>query len=258
MKRSVLWVTALIVGAALAGCSVVSRAPAAADASAVPPGPRTSVVPPTAVPNRAAPSAVAACPQPCWEGLRPGISRLDDVQQYLQSRLNERERVSAIYAPRQTQSCSVFAWRTIQDNRLQNDRLREIYVEDGVLRRVRMEVPRGWSLQEVIEQFGAPEYVWSLKAIGPDGSGYFLEVFYPQQGLVFELHPDLDKIGVVTPQLDVRTVEYVQPGNLNEFLLHRYACVFSDPAVQRRQAQDDAEVARPWTGYGEVEIVEHR
>ncbi len=105
-----------------------------------------------------------------------------------------------------------------------------------------------------MEHFGPPEYMEALLAVGPDGYGELLEVYYPKRGLSFKMNPwgmggsPHQPVGQIHENLQVDQIEYYQPGDLLSYFMakHGYGPSYA-------QEEIDANI-RPWSGFGTVQL----
>lgn len=201
--------------------------------------------------------ATGVC-RPCWEGLTPGQSTEQDLLDFIDQNLNEKERDQALHF-RSITPCRQYQWMTRAGSVFDlEDRVREIHVEQGLVSNIKVYTPLiGPTMRQVFKEYGPPEYVDSALAVGPDGQYYFLEVYYPSRGLAFELLPSQTQIGEITSDTRVYMVEYFAPGDLMSFLTTRNSC-FLSPKQATRAAEVDSSSVRPWTGFGKVDVIEVR
>ncbi len=196
------------------------------------------------------------CPS-CWQGLVPGQSSEQDVMDFIEQKLTDKEKGQAMNSVSVRRSCRVFRWLTRQGSLFDfEDRVREIHVEHGVTSYIMVEMPLfGPTMKDVVGVYGPPEYVLSLLAVGPDGQHYILEVYYPSSGLAFKLHPSQADIGRITPRTRISAIEYYVPGNTKNLFVARSACFHSRSKDISPSIEFEASVVRPWTGFGEIEVI---
>lgn len=207
------------------------------------------------------PTSVSVTPCPaCWQGLVPGQSSEQDVLDFIEQKLTDEEKGQAMDSVAVRTSCHVFRWLTRQGSGFDfEDRVREIHVEHGVTSYIMVEMPLfGPTMKDVVEIYGPPEYVFSMLAVGPDGQHYILEVYYPSHGLAFKLHPSQTNIGRITPRTRISAIEYYVPGDIKNLFAARSACFHSRPEDILPGVEFEASVVRPWTGFGEIEVISDR
>jgi hypothetical protein len=120
------------------------------------------------------------CDQPCWQGLRPGISRIDEFLQRVDERSPYSGRGTDMGGPLLIMELSTY----------------------GVL-----------TLADVVHEFGAPEQVSCLswESIGATQAGTVVK-FYYAGGLVEVDAVRADTKGRVSPDMLVRSIRYAAPG----------------------------------------------
>jgi len=194
------------------------------------------------------------CP-PCWQGLIVGQSSEQDVMDFLEHKLAQQEKDQAMNSLSARNDCQVFRWLTRRGSGIDfEDRLREIHVERGVISYILVEMSWfGPTMRDVVEIYGPPEYVFSLLSVGPDGEHYILEVYYPSRGLAFKLHPT--QVGEITPRTRVSTIEYYTPGDIKHLFVARSACFHGRSEDISPNIALQASIVRPWTGFGEIEVL---
>ncbi len=215
---------------------------------------RDASCPPCVSPSAAMPTL---CP-PCWQGLIPGQSSEQDVMDFLEHKLTQQEKGQAMNSLSARSDCQVFRWLTRQGSGIDlENRVREIHVEHGKISYILVEMPWfGPTMEDVIEIYGPPEYVFSLLAVGPDGEHYILEVYYPSRGLAFKLHPT--QVRRITPRTRVSAIEYYTPGDIKHFFIARSACFHSRSEDLLPNIALEASMVRPWAGFGEIEVLSNR
>ena len=204
------------------------------------------------------PTSVTATPCPsCWQGLIPGRSSEQDVMNFIEQKLTDKEKDQAMNSVSVRRSCRVFRWFTRRDSGFDfEDRVREIHVEHGVTSYIMVEMPLfGPTMKDVVGVYGPPEYVLSLLAVGPDGQHYILEVYYPSRGLAFKLHPSQANTGRITQRTRISAIEYYVPGDVKNLFVVRSACFHSRSEDVLPGVEFEASVVRPWTGFGEIEVI---
>jgi hypothetical protein len=110
------------------------------------------------------------------------------------------------------------------------------------------------SLGQIADHLGPPEYFEALHVIGPDGEGYALTIYYPKQGVVFEVSVDLKDLGFIKPNMVVNDIQYFEPGDLLSYFLAHYSC-----DVGQEGAISDGQIhianIQPWSGFGTVKVI---
>jgi hypothetical protein len=131
----------------------------------------------------------------------------------------------------------------------------DLYIEDGELAFVQSTPPLGPTLGQVINHFGQPEYFKAVEAIGPDGKLDVLEIYYPVQGIAFQLHVKSEDAGRIKPKMRIIRIEYFPPGDLMTYLTARYSCRLGKADAELAAKNEIANYIQPWSGYAEVTLI---
>ncbi len=198
------------------------------------------------------PFPIGACAPPCWLNLTPGQSTEADLDRLVAS-LSEKERsdVSEHYSDACAVAIRSVVWRS------QDFRNGFTVEENGKLRESEIAPSFDLSLKQVVDRFGPPEYVDAALVegpdIGPDNTVYFIDVYYPNKGLHFELRADVRDVGWIKPNAEVIRYFFSPPGDL-ETLFWPSTCGNTDEATFAKRLTAIMEVLKPWPGFGEVEV----
>jgi len=200
-----------------------------------------------------------SCP-PCWKGLIPGLSTERDVLDFIDTNLNKDERSQALHSIQFSKNCHYISWKTSDGSVFDlQKRTRTIHVEHNVVSHIMVEMPLfGPTMQQVIELYGTPEYIYSVLAIGADGQHYFLDAHYPSRGLSFELMPSQTDIGSITPRTRVSKIKYYIPGDAKTFFITEASCFGSPEGTLKKVAELETSRLQPWRGFGQIDIIEIR
>jgi len=185
------------------------------------------------------------CKAPCWQNLTPGQSTEDDVNQFINgpNGLNWPETDSKVYDT----GCKEFlAWNL-------NERV-ALNIQEGKLMFIETSDLYLTNLQELVDHLGPPEYFEAVLATGADGSTYFVEVYYPSQGLAFIATPDQNDVGYVKPTMSVSKSQYFAPGTMFTYLIARSSCFVSQSEAMDEAQREIAKVVQPWSGFGAVKV----
>ncbi len=190
------------------------------------------------------------CKAPCWNNLTPGKSTAADVDHYLNS-LSAKDwpvRRSTSEAPK------------CKDVQIRNkpglvvDTAVTFTIENGVLILIESIPYYPLTLQDLVAHLGPPEYFKAVLAVGPDGSDYQLEVYYPSKGLAFRV--STSDAGFIRPNMRILTIQYFAAGRLLSYFGRRYSCGMSQvDAVASAQSQIATEI-QPWAGFGKVKVIQ--
>ena len=193
------------------------------------------------------------CTRPCWNSLTPGASTANDVDQFTNSLSTKAwpARDTLVY-PTGCKQISIADRPGETVNALVN-----MHVENGKLTYIQSVHDNMPSLQQILDHLGPPEYFEALDVVGPDGKAYMLTIFYPKQGVVFEVSVDLKDLGFIKPDMVVSGIEYFEPGILLSYFLARYSCSVGQVGATST-AQIEIANIQPWSGFGEVKVVQTR
>ena len=195
------------------------------------------------------------CKAPCWNNLTPGLSTGDDVNNFIDilskngwTGRDDRFYESGCQSIRISDIPGHYVNKAVEF-KIQNQKL--TFIES-----VPEDTP---TLGEIVDHFGDPEYIEAILAVGPEGSGHIFNVFYPTQGLAFDMligknntDPIKENIGYITRDMKVFTIQYFPPGDLLSYLTVKDSCyVGQDGAVENAQ-NAIAKYVQSWTGFGEV------
>lgn len=192
------------------------------------------------------------CAPPCWQNLTPGLSTEQDVMHYI-SNLPKMEQSRLTTYSHYSERCGVVQAYRWTGGR--NGAFREIVVREGRVRLIEVAPDYNLRLGAVVDRFGPPEYMSADLGLGDDGSIYIIEVYYPQQGLTFELRPKVQDAGEIRPDMSIRTVSYSMPGDdLLSYLLNwSSGCSQWEDIQKAVEAKMRFSIQR-WQGFGKIEV----
>ncbi len=189
------------------------------------------------------------CAAPCWNNLTPGKSTEADVGHFTYQVADDFPIRSSTQA---TPSCKQVQIR---------DKAGPVVgaavtfsIEDGVLTFIESSPRYPISLQELVGHLGPPEYYEAILAVGPDGSDYQVEVYYPGQGLAFRVVAS--DVGFIRAYMEVLSIQYFAAGSLLSYFTIRRSCYMSQADAVAEAQREIATYIQPWTGFGKVQIVE--
>ena len=193
------------------------------------------------------------CKAPCWNGLTPGVSTAKDVDQFVQG-LSTKE-----WPARDTLVYDTSCKRVMIADRPGTpvNAFVNMHVDDGKLTYIQSVHDNMPTLQQIVDHLGPPGDFQALHVIGIDGEEYMLTIYYPKQGLVFEVSVDLKDLGFIRPDMVVSGIEYFEPGELLSYFLARLSCGLGQEGAVSTAQIDIARVQR-WSGFGEVKVVQTR
>ena len=189
---------------------------------------------------------ITSCDPPCWNGITPGVTTLDQargrLRQYLQppDYLNE----------------STFMDESVELNwYAPNQGLNAVGASEGVVRLVSINVD-GMTAADVLAQYGPPPAQLGLQRQGSERVLYAVTFLYPERGLSILLRtgrssllrPSPTRGFAVQPDTPVTAIRYLPPGPLDEF-------VARVPEARRPGGAETARARlRPWSGYGDESL----
>jgi hypothetical protein len=190
------------------------------------------------------------CKSPCWDTLSPGVSTEEDVKTYIASRNTTLwPEVSESGIPPLCKAYKLKGGGVSTVNLL---------IRNGMLIGINKGNVRPYTISQLVELYGPPEYVKSVLGIGPDGQFYVLEVYYPSLGLAYKLYPNQDEVGLLKPDIGILAAYFYAPGEIdNYFLSSELYCVEKESAMQTISFYKENWL-RPWTGFGKIEVVPSR
>ncbi len=193
------------------------------------------------------------CKAPCWNGLTPGVSTSKDVDQFIQGLSIKKwpDKDSIVYPT----GCKMVQIVDRPGNPV--NAFVNMNVDNGKLTYIQSVHDDLPSLQQIVNHWGPPEYFEALHVIGPDGEGYGLTIYYPKQGVVFRVSVDLKDLGFIKPDMVVSDIQYFEPGDLLSYFLAHYSCDVGQEGA-KSYAQIHIANIQPWSGFGEVKVIQTR
>ena len=194
------------------------------------------------------------CKLPCWNGLTPGVSTANDVDQFIQGLSIKKwpARDTIVY----NSGCKMLSIADRLGTTV--NAFVRMNVDNGKLTYIQSAHESMPSLQQIVDHLGPPEYFKALYVIGPDGEGYMLTIYYPKQGVVFEVSVDLKDLGFIKPDMVVSDIQYFEPGDLLTYYLANYSCDVGQAGAESNGQREIANFIQPWSGFGEVKVVQTR
>jgi hypothetical protein len=187
------------------------------------------------------------CEPPCWQGLTPGESTLEEVNEFIRTSrfVNPRTLHRSDFRRASGQGVGVNIWwrSTVGGGRGSNN----FSVEGGVLKDMTIYPDYDLTLGRLIETYGPPEkYAASL--LSSDSLCVRVMLFYPTHGLTVDLvlRPDG---WTLEPQSTVESVWYFRAAPLERFL--ELGC---EAGYLGGTADLWIESLRDWQGYGAIEL----
>lgn len=189
------------------------------------------------------------CAAPCWNNITPGVSNENDVRRQLENSPFVKE--GSVYQGLDEQGgvpLTTFSWQS------RGKPKNWIYLRDGQVLRVHINLDYDLTLGEIVDKYGSPEAVEaSLR-----GSGelrYSVSVYYPTRGLLFSTTsysfdpsvPDATKRFVVSEDLAMTGVLYFAPTSLRGLFSE---VMLAPPDMVEYIVTNSQE----WQGYGPVDL----
>lgn len=188
--------------------------------------PTASYVPPTPIPVRTFPPS--QCSPPCWQGITPGKTTVDEAVRILGEPDRRRDRL-------QTDGKTTIGhvWGEIVTTRKwpqpsQYEQVVLIY-EDGIVRSIIITEPEGReTMAGVATRQGTPEYVLT-SALHMEAPYWHAALIYPSKGMTFESDYNFkeaycgDGIPPISKRDPILTVRYYEPTTIAEVVVNRYS-----------------------------------
>jgi hypothetical protein len=193
------------------------------------------------------------CKLPCWNGLTPGLSQANEVEHFIQglSLNNWPLRKTQVY-----KTCKMIQISDSIDSPA--NAVVNLTVDSGKLTYIASGQKDMPNLRQIVDQLGPPEYYEALHAIGPDGEAYFLTIYYPEKGVVFNVTVDLEDLGFIKPDMVVNDIEYFEKGDLLSYYLAKYSCGVGREGAEKYAQKRINKFIQPWSGFGEVNVIQTR
>jgi len=189
------------------------------------------------------------CEPPCWQGLTPGVSTEEEVNNFLLS--SELVDQSSIFRGAVTLGTGEVVGTTIQwwsganmssvPRQFGND----FIIEDGLLQHMTIWVDCEATLQDLLERYGAPDNftAWMLPYAPPNVK---VTLFYPRHGFECTLLIAQDDVQLRPDSQIVRVWYFRSASQTREYLR------LSRDIGYRTGGED---TLQDWHGYGPIELV---
>ena len=205
-------------------------------------------------PVEISPLTEQGCQISCWNDLRPSITSLNDVEDFLQN--NE----SVDYSPTDLITQGDFTFYT--STFLEHISLQLLVYKDS-LRRVALAGGFRLTLRQVIEEFGEPPFVFPKQERQPNSQiDTSASLFYPEYGYHFTFHlPRSDQGNICFGEEDETSlVQIFQEGSIEDLVLETELSITAEPDPEAEEYIELVDrIMRkliPWPGFTCVEIVE--
>ncbi|NIN64989.1 MAG: hypothetical protein GTO63_09870 [Anaerolineae bacterium] len=188
------------------------------------------------------------CEPPCWQGLTPGESTLQEVNEFMRtSRFVDPQTVDRSQLDRGGQPVGLIIWwlSTVGGGRGYNS----FSIEDGVLNYMTIYPDYPLTLERLIERYGPPEkYVAGLRGWGFVPLDVAVTLFYPTHGFTVDLVLRADD-ATLQPQSKVVSVWYFRAAPLERFLELRIEAGYVSGTLE-----SSLESLHDWQGYGALDL----
>ena len=187
------------------------------------------------------------CEPPCWQGLIPGVSTHEEVNEFIRTSRFVNPQTLYVSALRraggQRVGVSIRWRRTVGGGSPSNN----FVIVGGVLESIIIYPDYDLTLERLVDRYGPPEkYVASLPIGGP--LYYEVRLFYPTYGFTADLVVAYDD-GTLQPESRVASVWYFRAAPLERFMELRYeAGGYGGPP------DDLLGSLRDWPGYGPIDL----
>lgn len=194
------------------------------------------------------------CKAPCWMNLTPGQTTENEINRFLIG-LDSRDWV--IGDERNTPfGCRIVKIKYKPDS-IESATF-GLTIENGRLVMI-TSLPRNVHPIGIISlRFGQPEFIETILGVGPESNSYLPIVFYPKQGMAFEINADDNNPGLIHPFMMMGAIYYYQPRTVSNYYLAEYSCEMGQEEASQLSQEQITRFVRPWTGYGKVEVIRSR
>jgi hypothetical protein len=186
------------------------------------------------------------CEPPCWQGLTPGESTLEDVNEFM--------RTSGFVSP-----LTVFRGRITRGGEAVGVSIRwdsmngrgggDFAIEDGVLKDMFIYPSYHLTLEDLIDRYGPPEKL-HVMVTGLHVPALEVTLFYPSYGFTADLELPVDE-PVLRPESSIVRLWHSRAGPLETFIELGISYLGSYLGTSPEQW---SESLRDWPGYGAIEV----
>jgi len=168
------------------------------------------------------------CPAPCWQGLTPGASTLEDAREVLDGLGGS---LVGGYSEQQLHGETVLIQWHFRE--CQYCAVNGISLDNGVVSTISMFVPYNVPVADLLAGYGEPEGIVAFEDGLPEHRYVAVSMFYGQRGLTFVLELPTDR-PMLDPTSRVMHASYSEPYTLSS----------------KQEALGDEQALTPWPGYG--------
>lgn len=173
------------------------------------------------------------CAAPCWQGIVPGVSSVEDARRVLETCVYVSE--GGYSEEQQGKQTKLLLWHSAD---CPECTINTMSFEDNVVVTISLAITHDLTVDDVLQKFGIPEGVTT--GLGGLSERKYLAVslFYPSKGLTFVASVPLDQPSL-EPSTQVKHASYSVPKSFDDL------SAFPPEFLQRIE---------PWQGYGELEV----
>ena len=186
------------------------------------------------------------CAAPCWYGITPGVSDLEEVRQSLAT--NPHVDQASIREQQGTGDMVQVDWL----ERGLFSGLGLLSLRNDVVERIDLRMRYKITLGQVVEKYGPPEKVaaWYARAAG---TAYYIRLYYPSKGLLFlvDTRPRASPLGdtdVITEDMVITDVLYFAPTSIEDLLLSDLIPIGNEKGPHMLERLQD------WPGFGPITL----
>jgi hypothetical protein len=194
------------------------------------------------------------CKAPCWQNLIPSVSTSGNVADFINT-LNKHQWQGEFVKSYET-GCKYIRISDVPGNQVTSTL--EFNLENEKLTLIQSSHPKMPNLKQITDHSGPPEYFEAIRAVGPDGELYIVEVYYPKLGLAFLIATSNANLGAVKEEMLVDTIQYFSPGDLLSYFTTRNSCDLGEKAAKENAEYEISKYVQPWHGFGEVNVIQSR
>lgn len=188
----------------------------------------------------------APCAPPCWQGLVPGLSTIDQINEFLRD-ANTYRYIDVHSVERSGDGeDAIITWRRRGETQREN----WFDVQNGVLEVMNLHLDSEVTLAQLVEKYGLPDKFEAGLSLHPGPVDVTVDLFYGTVGMMPEVR--LESPNPVLEE-DTRVVRtwYFEPSTLEGF----YAAVAGNKGEPLEDYQLDwLDDWGDWPGYGPVEL----
>lgn len=186
------------------------------------------------------------CAPPCWQGLVPGVSTQEEVEELLRtSRYVDPE---SIYKDTQWGPVAIWwqrRWQTQGEN--------SFTVQDGVLEVMSMYLDSQVTVEQLMNRYGPPDKFAADFSVHPEPVYIVVHLFYRELGMMLELRLSEDD-RELSPEAEIVRIRYFEPAALDDL---RVTLVWGKGRVleddQLELLEQWLQGWHDWQGYGTLE-----